>query len=95
MTSSQQLSKVRRIRPRTVWPDEAKNFTPWLEKNIVELSGALGISLRAMGTEVSAGTRSIDILATDTDTGRSVIIENQFGKSDRDHLSSTLYIHAA
>ena len=90
MTSDQQLSRIRKIVPRTVWPDEARNFTPWLEKNIAELSVALGIPLESKGTEVSAGTRSIDILATDTDTGQLVIIENQFGKSDGDHLSRLL-----
>lgn len=95
MTSPQSLSSIRKEHPRTVWPNEAGDFTPWLEKNIGELSMTLGMSLKVKGTEVQAGTRYVDIVATDTRSGHAVVIENQLENSDGDHLSRMLYYAAS
>ena len=91
MTSLPRLSSIRKEHPRTVWPNEAGDFTPWLAENIDELSMTLGVSLKVEGREVQLedGSR-IDILATDTGSGRPVIIENQLENSDGDHLSRML-----
>ena len=35
---------------REAWPDEARDFTPWLFDNISFLSDALGIELKAAST---------------------------------------------
>lgn len=78
-----------------VWPNEASNFTKWLADNIAELSITLGMSLKVEGTEVQVGTRYIDILATDRDSGRPVVIENQLENSDGDHLSRMLFYAAS
>jgi hypothetical protein len=40
-----QLSKIKRLNLRDVWPKEANDFTPWLAENIEELGEALGIDL--------------------------------------------------
>ena len=95
MTSSQSLSSIRKVPLRTVWSDEARDFTPWLAENIAELNMTLGMSLKVEGTEVQVGTRYIDILATDTDSGRPVVIENQLENSDGDHFSRTLFYAAS
>ena len=95
MTSLPRLSSIRKIHPRTVWPNEAGDFTPWLERNIGELSMTLGMSLRVEATEVQAGTRYIDLVATDTGSGRPVVIENQLENSDGDHLSRMLFYAAS
>ena len=55
----------------------------------------LGMSLKVEGTEVQVGTRYIDILATDTDSGRPVVIENQLENSDGDHFSRMLFYAAS
>ena len=96
MSSLPRLSSIRKVHPRTVWPNEAGDFTPWLAKNIGELSMTLGISLRVEGCEVQLedGSR-IDILATDTGSGHPVIIENQLENSDGDHLSRMLFYAAS
>ena len=94
MTSSQSLSRIRKVHPRTVWPDEARNFTKWLERNVPELGVALGIPLKVEEIESPVGHRYLDILATDTSNGRRVIIENQLEISDGDHLSRLL-VYAA
>ncbi len=99
MTSGQSLSRIRKVPLRTVWPYEDKNFTKWLAENIAELSMTLGMALKVgdpvKDTEVQVGAGRIDILATDKDTGRPVIIENQLESSDWDHLGRTLFYAAS
>lgn len=88
------LSTIENLPIRDVWPDEARDFTPWLAEHISELGEALGISLETEEKESPVGSRSLDILATDATNGRPVIIENQLEYSDGDHLSRIL-IYAA
>lgn len=78
---------------RSVWPNEARDFTPWLADHITGLGEALGIELETRERESSVGGRSLDIMATDG-SGRPVIIENQLEYSDGDHLGRLL-IYAA
>ncbi len=77
---------------RDIWPDEARDFTPWLaqQDNIEILSEALGIDLSADDTEVSVGDFRADIIAYETDTDRKVLIENQLGDTDHDHLGKLI-----
>ena len=77
---------------RTIWPDEAADFTPWLalEENIPKLGEAIGLELEVEHTEVSAGPYSADILARDSADGAYVVIENQLTKTDHDHLGKAL-----
>ena len=94
MTGPQPLSNIESVSLREVWPNEGSDFTPWLAAHITELGEALGIPLEMEETESPVGSRSLDILATDSSSGRSVIIENQLDYSDGDHLSRLL-IYAA
>ena len=75
---------------REVWPHEAHDFTPWLEKNIGVLSDTVGIDISIEETESSVGDFNVDIFATDADTGRRVIIENQLEETDHDHLGKLI-----
>ncbi len=77
---------------RKIWPDEARNFTPWLAEasNLTRLGGALGIgSLEFEKREFTVGPFSLDILARDP-FGNRVVIENQLEPSDHDHLGKAL-----
>lgn len=69
---------------------EARDFTPWLAKNISELNKALGLELEVENTEVAVGPYSADILARDTGTGQYVVIENQLEKTNHDHLGKAI-----
>ena len=89
----QALSKIKRVDLRSVWPNEASDFTPWLAKHIAELGEALGIQLETQERESPVGSRSLDIMASDS-SGRPVVIENQLTSSDGDHLGRIL-IYAA
>ena len=75
---------------REVWPHEAHDFTPWLAKNIGVLSDTVGIDISIEETESSVGDFNVDIFATDADTGRRVIIENQLEETDHDHLGKLI-----
>ena len=79
------IGKIERVPLREVWRHEAQDFTRWLEGNLDALSDVLDITLSGPVREQPAGTFSVDLVAED-ESGSAVIIENQFGKSDHDHL---------
>lgn len=88
-----QLVRVNQI--RDVWPGEASHFTPWLcrPENLAILSEALGMGadeLEFEASEHSVGAFYADIICRDTLDGGRVLIENQFGASDHDHLGKLL-----
>jgi len=71
---------------REAWPNEASDFTPWLAENIERLSATLNLTLKQVGVEVALpGAGRVDIRATQAETGATVVIENQLGKSDDSH----------
>lgn len=75
---------------RAYWPDEARNFTPWLAKNIDLLSDAIGgLDLEVEEQESRVGNFRTDLVCRDMNE-RLVIVENQFGKTDHDHLGKLL-----
>ena len=85
------LAKIERVPDlRTTWPNEAQHFTPWLADNIGELGEALGMDLELQQTEAPVGGYSLDILATDLNSRRPVIIENQLEVTDHTHLGQLL-----
>ena len=86
-----QLGTLKEIQDlRTAWPHEAKDFTPWLASNIALLGEAIGIDIEVQETESSVGDFSVDIYAEDADTGKTIVIENQLGDTDHDHLGKLI-----
>jgi hypothetical protein len=86
------LGRLERVELRTVWSNEATDFTPWLAKpeNLEALSEALGMDLESTGTEQSVGAYRADMLCTDAFSGNSVLIENQLEKTNHSHLGQIL-----
>jgi hypothetical protein len=84
------FGELKRLDLRTIWNNEAINFTPWLAENIDILGKEIGMDLQLVDQEAPVGGFALDILATDSGTGRTVIIENQFGKTDHDHLGKVI-----
>jgi hypothetical protein len=80
-----------------MWPNEAADFTPWLAHpdNIKRLGAAIGFELEVEHMEVAVGPFSADILARESATGNYVVIENQLGRTDHDHLGKCLTYAAA
>lgn len=85
-----ELGKIENVDIREIWPNEASDFTLWLADNIADLGNALGLELDLQQREATVGEYSLDILATDLNGSRPVIIENQLGSTDHDHLGKLL-----
>lgn len=80
------FGELRRIPLREMWQHEANDFTPWLAENIEALGEALGLDLELTSREAPVGDFSLDLLARDLNSSRTVIIENQFSQTDHNHL---------
>lgn len=76
---------------RAVWPDEARQFTPWLAGNLDWLESLDLGALELVRTEMLLPKvgRSLDILARTPD-GHHIAIENQYKRVDHDHLTRGL-----
>ncbi len=88
--TTRNLAKIERVDLREAWPNEARDFTPWLADNIAELGEALGMDLELQQTEAAVGGYSLDVLATDLNQNRPVIIENQLEATNHTHLGQLL-----
>jgi hypothetical protein len=84
------VGRLERVPIRNVWRTEDKDFTPWLADNIDLLGEVIGMELSFVSRETDVGmTFRADLLA-EGPNGDVVLIENQFGKSDHDHLGKIL-----
>jgi hypothetical protein len=73
------LGSLEPVDLRSIWPDEARDFTPWLaqEESLRRLSDALNLELELDRVEVAVGPYFADIVATDASSNIKVVIENQ------------------
>ena len=75
--------------PKVAWGGEAAAFTPALAQRLAYLGEVCGLGpLELVDTEVPTGARRIDVLAAAEQ--RPVVIENQYGAADHDHLTRGL-----
>src|ERR1700677_3056522 len=86
------FGKLEAVPIREGWPREDSEFTPWLagEENLASLAQEIGMELELVETESHVGTFRTDILARRAGTDETVVIENQFGKTDHSHLGQLL-----
>ncbi len=84
------LGDLKQLDPRTVWPNEPQNFTPWLADNLPKLGEALGLELEFQGRESPVGKLSVDLIAKDVGRNKIVVIENQLELSDHRHLGQLI-----
>lgn len=75
---------------RSVWEHEERDFTRWLTENIELLGAALGLEIEDARSEEAIGDFSADIVAREMNTGETIVIENQYHKTDHDHLGKLL-----
>ena len=65
-----ELGKLEQMDPRTVWPHEAHDFTPWLLANADRLSEALGIDLELEAAETPSAAMRLICLGVTSPTTR-------------------------
>lgn len=96
MDATDGLATLRSTSITEYFEDEEKEFTPWLENNLERLEepNLLNISLEPVGREVSIGKYRADLIAEVPEFDQTVLIENQFGAGDHDHLGKGL-VYAA
>jgi hypothetical protein len=90
--SGNSLGTLEPVPLKQFWPDEAKDFTPWLakEESLELLSATLGMELELEGIEMFVGPYKADIVAHDATSDTRVIIENQLDKTNHDHLGKVI-----
>lgn len=82
----EEIHSLQHVDLRTAWPDEARDFTPWLANRLDRVGAALEMELELEGTEVTVPLAGrIDIIARQAQTGAKVVIENQLEESDDSH----------
>lgn len=85
------LGKLENVGIRKVWKQEP-DYSDWLvgEMPLAELGKAIGMDLIDGKRETGVGEFSADIVANVDGSERKVIIENQYGKTDHDHLGKLI-----
>ncbi len=88
----EELSRLKPIELRDIWPNEAADFTPWLaeEENLTLLAETLGIELELEAKETKVGDFQADILCRNSENDTRVLIENQLEETDHKHLGQIL-----
>ena len=86
---------------RDVWPSEDEDFTPWVasESGLMLLGDYTGMTLESAEAEVDIGQFRADIICdkvNDDGSKTKVVIENQLGTSDHEHLGQLMvYVASA
>jgi hypothetical protein len=81
---------------RSIWSNEADDFTPWLARYLDQQGDVVGLKLELVKKELRlGGAGRLDILAKQAETDAPVAIENQYGRSDNDYFARLLGYAAA
>ena len=76
---------------RRTWPNEARDFTPWLAEHLELVSACTGWDLRFEGREVYAAGGRVDIVARGNKSKSKVVIENQLDSADFEHWRQLVF----
>ena len=88
--SDDRLGRIETIKIRNVFNKEDRDFTPWLNENLDTLGEKLNLDIIDGTIEDAVGSFNCDIIAKDSNSNRVVIIENQYGTTNHDHLGKIL-----
>jgi hypothetical protein len=88
--STASLGRLEGVDPRSIWPDEAQNFTPWLLSNADYLGEVLGLEIELEAREHPIGPYFLDLYGRDLTHQCVLIVENQLTATDHRHLGQLL-----
>ena len=85
------LGVLTKVPIRDIWKKEP-DFSAWLaeDANLALLGKKVGVDILTEETEAGVGDFSADILAKEDGGERLVIIENQYGDTNHDHLGKLI-----
>jgi hypothetical protein len=83
------IGKLEPVELRQLWKHEERGFSAWLEANLDVLGQAIGLALQNPERESDAGDFAVDMVVESGD-GDRIIIENQLGSTDHDHLGKVI-----
>ena len=83
------LSKIEVVDIRKIFENEL-NFTQWLKDNINQLSDVIGIEIENIEKGKGVGDFVSDLVASEINSENKIIIENQFKKTNHDHLGKII-----
>lgn len=77
--------------PRKIWKNEL-DFSDWIARGggMSKLNREIGLNMIPKETEAMVGQYRADIYAVDKNTQKKVIIENQLGSTNHDHLGKII-----
>lgn len=81
-----ELGRLEPVDVRSVWQNEARDFTPWLLEHPDHLAETLGIDLDLERSEHPVGGFSLDLIGHDLTNDAVLIVENQLDVTDHSHL---------
>lgn len=84
------LGRLENVDPREIWPDEARDFTPWMLSNASYLGEVLGIEIELERREHPIGPYYLDLFGQDVSNQCVLIVENQLTPTDHRHLGQLL-----
>lgn len=90
MPSVGKMKKLNLNEIRKVWPNEQKDFSRWVANNIDVLNENLSLQIEIVAAEDPVHSFRADLVGTDNALQVPVVIENQFGKSNHDHLGKLI-----
>lgn len=88
------IKKIESIKLKSHFKSESGDFTPWLADNLDYVSEAIHLKLLNPSTEQTSENFRVDILA-ELENGSGVVVENQFGDSNHDHLGKIITYRTA
>ena len=86
---------IKEISGKEVWEEhentriEEQCMSPHIVEHIDDISEITGYDLEVTDTELFVGDFRADIVCKDANTGDIVVIENQLGRSDHDHIGKS------
>lgn len=91
-----ELGHYKKLSLHSLWKHEAKDFTPWLYDNLDMLSEVVGFPMLKPTKELHTDNFYVDIVAVTGDKDdKIIVIENQYGNSNHDHLGKLITYAAA
>ncbi len=89
-----EIGQFRAVNIRDICDQKETEFTKWLAQNPKFLGDAIGISVADLWAEQSTGNFRVDLVGRD-ELGNTIVVENQFGDSNHDHLGKLITYLAA